>query len=74
MRTVLNIKTAEIDNFLQLCKQNDVECIDMQRAKFGNIPADFYYCEVLFFNPNCLFDIGRALERETDLNKTLTFP
>jgi len=66
MRTVLQIKDVEIDNFLQLCKVNDVECIDIQLAKFNNIPADFYYCEVVFINPVCLFDIGRALEALTN--------
>ncbi len=65
MRTVLQIKDAEIDTFLQLCKVNDVECIDIKRAKQGGKPANFYYCEIVFVNPACLFDIGRALEALT---------
>lgn len=65
MRTVLQIKTHEIDAFLQLCKEHEIECTDVQRAKQSGKPVDFYFCEIIFVNPACLFDIGRALEALT---------
>ena len=73
MRTVLNIKISERKTFEELAKSFEIEILDIERAKFNGLPADFFYFEVQFVNPVCLFDIGRALERETNVNKTLTF-
>ena len=63
MRTVLNIKVSERTTFEQLAPQYEIEVLDVERAKFNNKPADFYYIEIQFINPACLFDIGRAMER-----------
>ena len=65
MRTVLNIKISERKTFEQLAQTFEIEILDIERAKFNGLPANFFYFEVQFVNPACLFDIGRALEALT---------
>jgi hypothetical protein len=65
MRTVLNIKISERKTFEDLAPQFEIEILDIERAKFNGLPANFFYFEVQFSNPACLFDIGRALEALT---------
>ncbi len=65
MRTVLNIKISERKTFEELAKSFEIEILDIERAKFSGLPADFFYFEVQFLNPACLFDIGRAIEALT---------
>jgi hypothetical protein len=64
MVTTIQIKTVEMRTFEELCKQYDIKITEIERAKFGGKPANFYFVEILFNNPVCLIDIGRALERE----------
>jgi hypothetical protein len=63
MVTTIQIKTVEMRTFEELCKQYDIQITDVERAKANGKPQPFYYVEILFTNPLCLFELGRAIER-----------
>jgi hypothetical protein len=70
MVTTIQVKTHERATFENLCAQYSIEITDVERAKANGKPMPFYYVEILFTNPLCLFELGRALERE---HPSLTF-
>lgn len=60
--TTLQIKMSEYDKFVELALQYSLIIENIDRAYKNGIPDKFYFVQVSYENPACLFDIGRALE------------
>lgn len=61
----LQIKLSEYDKFVELALQYSLIIENIDRAYKNGIPDKFYFVQVSYENPACLFDIGRALEALT---------
>ncbi len=61
----LQIKLSEYDKFVELALQYSLIIENIDRAYKNGIPDKFYFVQVSYENPACLFDIGRAIEALT---------
>ncbi len=65
----LQIKLGELETFRDLCSQFSIVIENIDRASLNkngrNIPQPFFFVQVSYENPACLFDIGRAIEALT---------
>lgn len=65
----LQIKLEELETFQELVKKYEITVENIDRATIyrngRNVPQDLYFVQVSYYNPACLFDIGRAIEALT---------